>query len=678
MRALASAVPLLLLIGCGGPEFVARDTRGVWDPDGGDFWDRPLPSDGRREADGSFDLEDWPRALESDLLLDWFGVADRRLRGWGVSSGVFHRISGPIDPASLPESPEASLADDASVFLLDVDPTSPERGRRFPLWVRMLDDRVDRYTPEHLLAAVPVFGFVRRERTRYALVVTTDVRDLNGEPLGRSPAFHDAFEGGEADASAKSRLGVLRDALEAEGFDPDRVAAAAVFTTMDHSTPLRELADWAESLETPSIEGPWTLIRDHRSFQVFEAHVAMPVVQGGRRPYDDPGEGQILRGPEGDPMIVETQRTRLLVSIPKSAMPQDGFPVVLHLHGSGGDAEDSFDRGPLSPDRPRRDQPDPEPGTGPAEWLARRGVASIGVDFPLHGIRHQPPDTSGLLLYNLFGNIGATVDSFMVSAMELTLVARVVPEIAIDPSETQSSTAAEVALELGPASVARMNPERLTAMGQSMGSTIGAPWAAVDRRVKGIILSGSGGILVDIANHAVEPVSVKGVAELALRLADDGDEIHLFHPALHAAQNLWDLVDPVAKAARLARRPYPGIPGKHVLMTAGYRDGYFAPTSQAALAVALGAPLAGAPVEPVLADTLELAGIDPVSLPAQATVNQRTVGVLPYAAPFMNGHYVVFDQPGARYQYTCFAASVGTAGGATLLPARGLDDPCRR
>lgn len=649
------------------PAFVERDTRGVWDPDGADFWDRPLPSDGRREADGTFDLDKWPRALESDLLLDWFGVADRRLRGWGVSSGVFHRFSGVLDEASLPQTPEDSLAAGATVFLLDIDPDSPERGRRFPLWVRMLEDRQDRYTPPHLLAAVPVFGFVRREKTTYALVVTTGARDGSGAPIGRSEAFHAAFEGGEADEEAVARLALLRETLDKEGFDADQVAAAAVFTTLDHSSELLELVDWAETLPIPEVEGPWTLIRDHQSFQVFEAHVGMPVVQSGRRPYDGPGEGRILRGADGQPTIVETQRTRLLLSVPKSTMPSEGFPVVLHLHGSGGNAEQSFDRGPLPEDAPRGEQPEAVPGTGPAEWLARRGVASLGVDFPLHGIRHNPPDTSGLLLYNLFGNIGATIDNFMVSATELTLISRLVPELGFAPTAAETATVASPALDLGGAPSVALDPERFSAMGQSMGSTIGAPWAAVDRRVKGIILSGSGGVLVDIANHAVEPVPVKGVAELALRLAEDGDEVHLFHPALHAAQNLWDLVDPVAKADRLARRPYPGVPAKDVLMTAGYLDGYFAPTSQAALATALGAPLAGEAAEPVLPRTLALGGIEPVGLPARSTVEGRTVVVVSHAAPNVNGHYVVFNQPGARRQYTCFAATIGTAEGAVVV-----------
>ncbi|MEO1338385.1 MAG: hypothetical protein AAFV29_22270, partial [Myxococcota bacterium] len=160
-----------LQMGCGDDEstpFILRSTQVAIVPDGPDFWDRPMPSDLRREADGSVDLDRWPGADESDLLRDWFAVANRRLRtGWGVTSGVFVQLDGAISASSLPPTAADSLQPGASVFLLDVDPASPERGRRFPIDVTVTSaEQVDRYTPENLLAAVPVFGFVRRERTR--------------------------------------------------------------------------------------------------------------------------------------------------------------------------------------------------------------------------------------------------------------------------------------------------------------------------------------------------------------------------------------------------------------------------------------------------------------------------------------------------------------------------------
>lgn len=659
-----------LLAACSGaPEFVERSTQAVTDPASDDFWARPMPSDLRREADGTWDLEDWPRARESDLLNDWFGTANRRMReGWGLTSGVFVPITGALDPATFPADPAASMAADSSVFLLDIDPASPERGRRFPLDVEQLE--ADRYTPEHLLAAVPVFGFVRRPSTQYALVLTTDLLDAGGEPLGRSPAFHAAFEDAGAEDAVVEHFAPLREALEAEGFDVARVAGAAVFTTFDNTKQLRGLVEWAESRPAPTLTRPWRAEEEYDSYQVFSAEMEVPVIQRGERPYTNAraGEGVILRDDNGDPQIVEMQAIRLILSVPKAEMPQAGFPLTIYMHGSGGEAYQFITRGPLLEDVPRSEQPAPPPGSGPAEWLARRGVAALGFDFPLHGERHDPPDTSGLVLYNLFGNLSATIDNFDVSAMELTMISRLMLETEVPLPSIDG------VVDGLPDAVVRFDPDALSAMGQSMGTTIGVNWAGVDPRVKGLIFSGAGGMLIEIAVTAVEPVELKGVAELALKLADDGTEVHIHHPVLHAAQNVWDLVDPVAKATYVSRTPYEGYAPRHVMMTAGIRDGYFHPRSQTAMAVAMGLPLVGEEVEPYMPDTLRLAGRQTLGYDLEGNLNGVTAGVVQYASENTQGHYVVFNQDGARHQYTCFAASLATA--PRLAAPAGLDDPC--
>lgn len=660
---------LLLGAACGGTEFVERPTQVVTDPDGAEFWDRPLPSDLRYEADGTVDLDRWPQANESDLLRDWFGAANRRLRnGWGVTSGAFVPLSGPVDPASLPASAAASLEADASVFLVDIDPRSPERGRRFPIDVTVTV-AADRYAPENLLAAVPVFGFVRRERTRYALVVTTDVLDADGVPIGRSRPFHEAFEDDGAPSDLVDHFAPLRDALEGEGFDLGRVAGAAVFTTFDHSTALLDLAAWAEARPAPTLSSPWMVGPAYDDYQVLTSSFEVPVIQRGERPYTALGAGIIVRDGSGQPVVQQMQSVRLVLTVPRRPMPPAGFPLTIYLHGSGGNAMQAIDRGPVQEDLPLSEQPPPAPGSGPAQWLARRGGATLGFDFPLHGERHDPPDTSGLVLYNLFGNIDATIDNFLVSAMELTQLSRLATTMTVDTDLAPT-------LDAGEGERIRFDPGRLSAFGQSMGTTIGSNWAAVDPRVRGLVFSGAGGMLVEIAVTAIEPVRLKGIAELALRMGPEED-VRIDHPVLHAAQNVWDLVEPVAKAERVVAAPFAGFSGRDVMMTAGFRDGYFHPRAQAAMAVAMGLSMVGDAVEPILPARLALAGRPPVSFPLSANLGGRTAAVVPYAAPNDLGHYVVFNQPGARHQYTCFLLGVGAAGGPVITAPSSSDEPCR-
>ncbi|MDF1563688.1 MAG: hypothetical protein P1V51_11640 [Deltaproteobacteria bacterium] len=660
-----------LLQACGGPAWEDRPTKVVFEPASPDFWARPLPSDLRIQADGTTDLEDWPGDWTSDLIDTWLDAAEDRLDGWGVSSGVFVLLDGEIDPASLPAGPAESLAPGASVYLLDVDPDSPERGRRFPLEVEQLTQG-DLYTPENLLAAIPVFGFVRRPRTTYALVITEGVRDAQGQSLGRSQAFHLAWEDQKgAHAAARDELVAVRETMEEEGAELDAVVGAAVFTTLDPNEQLLRIAEWAEALPQPVLSSPWTVAEEYESYQVLTAAFDVPVIQKGERPYDQAGEGAIDWGADGWPVIKETQTMRLVLSVPKSAQPAAGFPLTIILHGSGGEWRMGIDRGPKDETLPKSEQVEPPPGTGPAEWLARRGVATVGFDFPLHGDRHSPPDTSGLVFYNLFGNIIATLDNFDVAHAELLQLSRLMITTTVDPTLAPTLDAGAA-----PDGLIRFDPERLTALGQSMGTTLGVPWAAVDPRLKGALWSGAGGILVEIAVTALEPIELKPFVELLLGMTAEGAELHRAHPILHAFQNVWDLADPIAKAPWHTAVTHPGIPPKDVMMTAGVRDGYFHPRAETAMAVSLGIPLVGEEVEPWLPDSLRLAGDSTRGYPLQGNLNGRTAGVVHYASPENNGHYVIFNQDGARQQYTCFLASVGTPGGAKIAEARGLDDPC--
>jgi hypothetical protein len=596
----------------------------------------------------------------------WLAAGDETLGGkWGLSSGIFITITDSLNSATLPSDPAASMKSDSSVILVDIDTNSAEFGRRFPLEVSF-DEVGDLYVPAKLLAALPAPGFVPRPNTRYALLVTDAVKDLAGAPIGRSKAFHDAFEGIDGDPRAIDNFTALRSALKTLQVEADRIVAAAVFTTVDHEALLKKLAAWSESQPVPDLSQTWERRQEQfedASYTLFTAQVSMPRIQLGVPPFSDAESGRIAWGDDGNPVIQRYQSMRLILAVPKSSQPAEGFPLTVYAHGSGGEWMQVVNRGPQEE---RDDAPDAQPGTGPSEWLARRGVATLGFDFPLHGNRHMPPDTTGLMLYNLTGNAAGTIANFNVSAMELMLLTRLM---------LQTELGQELAQGLNPGGQTRIHfdPERLSGMGHSMGSTIGVSWAAVDPRLKAIVLSGSGGSMAEIATAAVEPFDVQGILQAFLQ---PGRPIERNHPLLHAMQNVWDLIDPVTKANRLVAEPFDGVPAKDVLMPAGITDGYFSPRAETALAVNLKAPLVGGEVEPVLPAALRLAGQQAVSYPVQANIGGKTAAVIEYAAENIKGHYVLFNQEGARFQYTCFLASVGTANGTRISAPAAVDAPC--
>lgn len=666
-RALVGKGAILALlastVACSGHQEAAVSI--AYDPSSAAFWDLPFPSDLRRQPDGSYGFRNYPlqpsgRAATNSLVEMWLTSADERVRdGFGVDSAVYFAASGDVDPSSLPATAADTTTAQASAFLIDVDPASPERGRRLAVRATFRA-KGDRYAPDRLIALVPVYGVVRRPSTLYAAVLTSGVRDTSGAAIGRSRPFHDALEGGDA------HLAPLVEVLEEQGFDVDTVVSAAVFRTMDPSLLARRIAAWTEKLPAPRLVSSWKVAQEYESYQVLTSTYSVPVIQAGQRPYDRRGDGRIVLDAAGDPVIQGTQEVRLAVTIPKRAQPAGGFPMVMYLHGSGGEWYEGIDRSALPPTAPRREQPDTVPGAGPAEFLARRGLAMAGFDFPIHGNRNDPPDTTGLVFYNLFGNVDATIDNYHVASMELLILSRLLGTLDLDAALAST-------LDAGGAADGkiRFDPTKLMGMGHSMGATLGVPWAALDPRIKAFFVSGGGGSLAAIAATALQPTDLRPVVEGFLEMRE-GEQLDEGHPILHAFQNLWDIVDPIGRARHVALEPYAGIPAKHVFMTAGVRDGYFHPLAQNAMAAALGASLAGPSIEPTLPEALGLAGAEPVTFPAGKNRGGMTAVVTHYDVPFNLGHFVAFDREDARHQYTCFLASLGEK----VDGPAALDAPC--
>lgn len=658
---------VLALAACGPTDtFVDRATKATFDPASNDFWALPFPSDLRKQANGTFNIERYPGSRTS-LLDMWVKSADARLTdGWGVSSGAFFTTSAALDPKTFPASAAASLDAAASVYLVDVDTASPDYGKHLPVNVSFTDAAGAGGSPAHLLEVIPVYGHVRRPLTTYAVVVTDAVTDTNGKPLGRARAFHDALEKTSGtDAKLIEAYAPLRAFFEKEKRNLTKVVAATVFRTMDPSRDMVKLAEWVEKEPEPRVDAPWVLQDAFTSYTWVSGLYTVPQVQNG----DRPGHGRIVWNSDGSPKRMGGQQMRLALTIPKTPMPAKGFPLMIYFHGSGGEWRESLDRGPRPQIKEYRNM-DPPLGSGPAEYLAKRGIAALGFDFPLHGGRQTPPDTTGLELYNLFGDIDVTIDNMQVGVMEVVYLTRLISKIEVPASLSPNFNANGAA-----DGMIRFDVDRLTGMGHSMGSTFGIPIASIDPRIKGYVFSGAGGSLIEIAYSATEPVYIKPSLELLLNFPQ-GQELRRSHPMLHLFQNLWDYADPAAKARYVAREPRPGHVARPFFMTAGVRDGYFHPNAETAAAVALGATPIDSMVDPTIPAALALAGRMPAQYPLSNNLNGVTGGVVQYAAPFDLGHYVAFDQADTRQQYTCFLLGVGSPAGPKISAAGGSDTTC--
>ncbi len=655
MRTLA-LLSLLALCACPKP-YVERATQVTFDPEGNSFWSVPLPSELRVQADGTSNLERWPGERPA-LVKMWLSTIDARVpSGWGVNAGAFFTTNAAVDVASLPAAAQ-TLTAESPIQLINIDPASKEYGQRTPVDSAYTAEAIT-YRPASLLAVLPVQGFPRRANTLYAVVLLDGLKDTAGQPLGASPAFRAALEQfPEANEAARTALAPLRSFLDATHLNREHVVGATVFRTIDPNATLQKLAAWVETLPAPVLEQPWARADEYPDYVLFTARYLVPQVQAGPHP----GKGRIVWSADGTtPVQQGTQSVRLSIAMPKRAPPASGQPLTVYFHGSGGEYRELMDRGPLAPTGPRNTLGEPPLGSGPSAYLARRGLATMGFDFPLHGDRDTPPDTTGLKLYDLFGDIDSTVDNMSVAAMEAVYLTRLLPAL-------------ELPLPAG--GTARVDMARLSAMGHSMGSTIGIPVATVDPRIKGYVFSGAGGLLIEVATETTWPVKLGDTLELLLGFKD-GEQLDRGHPLLHAFQTLWDAIDPVAKARHVAREPFEGQVPRPYFLPQGLTDGYFHAGAQAAIGGALGTTVVGDELDATLPRTLRLDGRGTTAgFPLRGNLNGVTAGTVQLQTPFELGHYVMFDVATMGAQVGCFLEGVGTPAGPAIVSPRALDAAC--
>ena len=630
-------------------------------PDEEDFFAAPFPSDVKLDAQGKIDLSAWKAAMGRRVLPLWFEAGKELLDGWSPISGVFWALDAEIDPKTLPQTVQASVATDPawpSVFLMDVDPSSPDKGKLLPLECRFTA-KAGPLTPPNLLGCMSPLGVVRRVKTRYALVVTRGLKDAQGQSVTSSEAMRAQLRGeavpgrgrmisGEPTAQARQ---VIVDA----GLPAEQIVAINVFTTGDPTARLRQVNAFYQALPEPTLDRAKgvKLVETYDDYVVLEAYYDVPIVQEGTFPYSAPPEGKLKLNAQGQIEQVGTQSIRVFISVPRSAQPPDGFPLLMYLHGSGGVARELMDRGPMP------DAMSAAPaGSGPGGVAARFGVAGFAADFQFHGMRYSPPDSTGLVLYNLFGNPRATVDNFIVAANEVTLHARLMRGLRLKAQDIEPAEEAARQIDFGPSGELRFDDARFAAMGQSMGSTIGLPAMTVDRVTDAAIFSGSGGVLIEIAVTSMKPVDVNRILRTFLRYGDS--PLDQYDPALHAVQHVWDFVDPTVHARHVFSSPYEGVAPKHVIQHSGLMDGYFTPSSRAAFSLALGTPLVTPVLEPEALERMALGGLgEPVQPPLRGNAASGvTALVVQYSPEVLDGHNVAYQLRAAQDQYGCFIKSL--------------------
>ncbi|MDB4961056.1 MAG: Lipase-like protein, partial [Myxococcales bacterium] len=309
------------------------------------------PATGRVDAP----VAPWDTAVEAE--------AKRRLSafdGFGLSSSQLFELTGPMRAGQINES---------TIKLYDVMGAVPVL---VPATIELLADQ------QHIVVS-PTSGRLA-ERTRYALVMSKDVRDAAGElpaimPVGhfltaRTPVLVDgvsqirAIDAHDAEKLERARTS-LAPALEALG--RDRVLAAWPFTTMSVAEPLKALRTTAERLGVSPEPANVTHMTPTQALLDFPFGIGSILNVG------DVYHGTITSPGYLDPMsrawrtdgVHVDEDIRFTMTVPKNPRPGP-IPVVIFGHGLVTERRFVLAVG---------------------DALAAKGYAAVSIDFPYHGER---------------------------------------------------------------------------------------------------------------------------------------------------------------------------------------------------------------------------------------------------------------------------------------------------
>jgi len=623
MRTPAVAGLALALAACGDPAISVFVGRGPASTPA-TFYDLPFPNDVRRLGNGHLDLTGFPS--QSSLLDDYIAAIGDSADGFGLNSGIYLRFDGELDPDSLPD-PAGSVADDAAVYLVNVDPSSPHRGERTPIDLRFSVAAGTSIGPDWL-AALPYPGFPLAEGTTYALVVTDRVRSAD---VGFALAGEGFVEVRRREPTTDPELAPVQAAMaplwtwldEPGGDERGDVITATVFTTQHATEIVGLIRDRIDTLAVPRAHD--VLRANHREgYTIFNGIYEAPNFQRGVVPYKYDG-GDIQLAADGLPQIQTGESLRFSVTIPDGDTPATGWPIAIYQHGTGGDYHSFI-------------------GDGTAGGMSGQGIATVSMDQVLHGPRN-PGGNPDLDFFNFLNPLAAR-DNTIQGAADSFSLARMILALTIADGER----------------AIHFDPDRLMYFGHSQGSTTGAPYVAYATNLKGAVLSGAGGVLYLALLNKTEPVDIPTLLAAALR----DEPLDQYNPSLALLQLWIDRADSVNYGPLIVREPPPGHPPIPVYVSEGFTDHYAPIPNCEAFAVSIGTDL----VEPVIEDVpgVALRGRSVVQAPISDNLDGTTAVLAQYhQAQGSDGHFVVFEVPTAMIQSRRFLGTLAATGTATLV-----------
>ncbi|NUP05782.1 MAG: hypothetical protein HOW73_06955 [Polyangiaceae bacterium] len=628
------------------------------------FFDVPYPSDLRLDAGGHPDLAGFPNPQAVGNVTGLVTGAKERT-GFPVLPVAYLRFDAPL--AARVETDVIAADVGSPILLVDIDADSNDKGALVPVVAKTLE--ADPYTSENVLAVAARPGFILRPGTTYAVVVMKSANDAENKPLGKSAILERLRTNapGAGEEAAAELYAPLWPTLDVLGISAEDVAAATVFTTGRVVEETAALGDAVLDKYDVTIENlAFDADELYPELCVLRGTVKLPQFQQGTPPYDENGLFQM--GDDGLPVERAMEEAPVAIVIPRTPMPDAGYPLVLNVHGSGGYS--------IAMVRPVGDDGVPGDPIGPAFPYATKRLAMAGFAMPLNPERFSGAEETAYLNVN---NLVAMRDTFRQGILEARLFVEALTKLQIQPALLEGCIG--TSLPEGATSFF-FDANQLVITGQSMGGMYTNLIGATEPLLRAAVPTGAGGhwtyfILETSLREGQIP------AFLTLLLGTTTELTHL-HPVLSIGAAALEPADPIIYMPHLARRPLEGHPTRPIYEPVGRGDSYFPTTIYDAVALAYGHQQAGDQVWPEMQEALALEGRDGL-LTFPVTDNITSEAEAPYTGVVVqyeadgdyDPHAIYSHRDDVKRQYACFIDTFLRDGSATVVePTSNWEEPC--
>ncbi len=609
----------------------------------GEFFRLPWPND-IRMVNGKVDLTDFPTPglglLDVDFPMRLVEAIEEGQSGFSSVPAIYFRFSTNIDMNSIKPG-----GDSPNMQLVDVDPGSSSYGEQHGYSWYATAGSGNRYMCDRWLTLQSSWKQPLKPATRYAAILTKGIRAtpaIEGE-IGEllvadehlKVLLSDEAPGDSFFDESWERYQVLRDYLDDQSIDPEKVIGVALFTTQDTRDVHQLIQDAIDKWEPKppesivlcdgasispcddGLSGPEHergCFEDHPDAWEVHMKVPLPIVQSGVKPYLTPelGGGLQFDG-EGNLVLQDDESVCVSLTIPKKVPPSpNGYPLVIAGHGTRGSYRSSVDKFSIPVANMQADG-------------KTVGTAVLSWDGPMHGPRRGSEISPELLYFNMGNPKAARGNSYQGFADILALVKAAK---ALNWDATVSPTGKAISID----------SSRIAYMGHSQGAGYGVPALAYSPDIKMGLWSGAGAGLVLSLLYKTSPTDAKEGIGVALGEINESGKAttSTHHPVLTLLQGYFDPIDTLHSARDHIMWAGEAAKAKHTFMSYGLGDTFTPPQAIETLAHVFGVRQ--------IAGSQYTFGLKEVSLPAGGNFYDGAIsGLLSVIAPAnYDGHFVLF------------------------------------